>query len=596
MSTRPRSRDPRPVTESRPRSSGTRRPKAASSSSAATTAASSSGTRASSAPSATATNTSWFEASGKGTVYSYTIPRRGQGPCRDAAPFVVAYVELEEGPRILTNLVDVDPDKPGESRSAWRSRSCGTTPARATRCTASAPRGSGEQYFDLNVEKVLEHWTVAHAVRELLANALDEHLLGHGDVPVVERTADRTWMHPRLRPGTPPRALHPERERREAHVRRGDRPLRRRPEGRPRGARPPRRRRPHPHRDRRRDDPVHPKSGFPDTTTLHAVFDEPSEPTFVGTEISSPAWAMTTSRRRSGSSAGGTTRSSSTRRPTGTCSARAGDDEPGRIYVRGVRVAEEETFLFSYDVTRFTTKLARALNRERRTSVAGLRRPGQGHPPRRPLDRGDGLLIADLGEFQSGGQHTESTWVDVALHASKVVSATGEVVFVTPNQLAAGGPLFDYAREEGRRLLVVPTKVDGPAQGRDRRRRQPDPHARGVRPGVGCARSSSLRGRGRAHRARADGARPRTATSSRCSAWRPTSGPSASPRRCGPGARGVDAAGVWDGSAIVLQRCSCGRSPVLRHLAARDRPRPQRHRRRDPRVRVRAHRPARRPR
>ena len=27
--------------------------------------------------------------------------------------------------------------------------------------------------FDLNVERVLEHWTPAHAVREVIANALD---------------------------------------------------------------------------------------------------------------------------------------------------------------------------------------------------------------------------------------------------------------------------------------------------------------------------------------------------------------------------------------------------------------------------------------
>ncbi|MDQ3106808.1 MAG: OB-fold domain-containing protein, partial [Actinomycetota bacterium] len=54
--------------------------------------------------------TSWFEASGHGVVYSFTVPRRGQGPWKDVAPFVVAYVELDEGPRILTNLVDVDPD------------------------------------------------------------------------------------------------------------------------------------------------------------------------------------------------------------------------------------------------------------------------------------------------------------------------------------------------------------------------------------------------------------------------------------------------------------------------------------------------------
>jgi uncharacterized OB-fold protein len=58
-------------------------------------------------PDCSSTNTSWFEASGKGTVYSVTVPRRGAGPYREAAPFVVAYVELEEGPRVMTNLVDI---------------------------------------------------------------------------------------------------------------------------------------------------------------------------------------------------------------------------------------------------------------------------------------------------------------------------------------------------------------------------------------------------------------------------------------------------------------------------------------------------------
>jgi uncharacterized OB-fold protein len=61
-------------------------------------------------PACHAIETSWFEASGKGIVYSYTIVRRGQGPYQDAAPFVVAYVELEEGPRVMTNLVDVELD------------------------------------------------------------------------------------------------------------------------------------------------------------------------------------------------------------------------------------------------------------------------------------------------------------------------------------------------------------------------------------------------------------------------------------------------------------------------------------------------------
>jgi uncharacterized protein len=52
----------------------------------------------------------WFEASGKGTIYSYTVNRRGQGPFKDLA-YVVAYVELAEGPRMLTNIVDCEFDQ-----------------------------------------------------------------------------------------------------------------------------------------------------------------------------------------------------------------------------------------------------------------------------------------------------------------------------------------------------------------------------------------------------------------------------------------------------------------------------------------------------
>lgn len=51
----------------------------------------------------------WFDASGRGTVYSYTVNRRGQDEYREASPYVLAYVELAEGPRVLTNIVGCDP-------------------------------------------------------------------------------------------------------------------------------------------------------------------------------------------------------------------------------------------------------------------------------------------------------------------------------------------------------------------------------------------------------------------------------------------------------------------------------------------------------
>ncbi len=60
-------------------------------------------------PSCYSPEVDWVEASGRGTVYSYTVSTRGVGPWAERAPYVIAYVELEEGPRILSNLVGVDP-------------------------------------------------------------------------------------------------------------------------------------------------------------------------------------------------------------------------------------------------------------------------------------------------------------------------------------------------------------------------------------------------------------------------------------------------------------------------------------------------------
>jgi len=46
-------------------------------------------------------NVELVQASGRGTIYSYTVVRVAQ-------PYACAYVELEEGPRIFTNIVDCD--------------------------------------------------------------------------------------------------------------------------------------------------------------------------------------------------------------------------------------------------------------------------------------------------------------------------------------------------------------------------------------------------------------------------------------------------------------------------------------------------------
>lgn len=61
-------------------------------------------------PHCTAQDVEWFRASGRGTVYAVTAVHRAQGPFRPAAPYAVAYVELEEGPRVLTNVIGIGAD------------------------------------------------------------------------------------------------------------------------------------------------------------------------------------------------------------------------------------------------------------------------------------------------------------------------------------------------------------------------------------------------------------------------------------------------------------------------------------------------------
>jgi len=51
----------------------------------------------------------WVEAAGTGEVYAYSVARTMSGWPEDDLPLVVAYVELDEGPRVMAN-VRADPE------------------------------------------------------------------------------------------------------------------------------------------------------------------------------------------------------------------------------------------------------------------------------------------------------------------------------------------------------------------------------------------------------------------------------------------------------------------------------------------------------
>jgi uncharacterized protein len=51
-----------------------------------------------------------FTASGRATLYTHsTVYRNELAPFAERVPYIAAVVELEEGPRLMTNIVDCDP-------------------------------------------------------------------------------------------------------------------------------------------------------------------------------------------------------------------------------------------------------------------------------------------------------------------------------------------------------------------------------------------------------------------------------------------------------------------------------------------------------
>ena len=315
------------------------------------------------------------------------------------------------------------------------------------------------RFFDLNIQRVLEHWTVSEALRELIANALDEQALTETAEPEIVEDDDGRW-----------------------HVRDFGRGLRY--EHFTQNEDPEKLRKPNvvigkfgvglkdamATFDRHRVGVVirsrhsditmasAAKHGFDDVLTLHAVVDAPADPHMLGTDITLDgltAEDVDTARgfflRYSEDEELESTRYGSVLRRVGAAA---------RIYVNGLRVAEEPNFLFSYNITSLTKSLRSALNRER--SNVGRQAYS---------DRVKAILLAcsdpkvatvlstDLALFSSGKSHDETAWLDVALHACKVLNTHEKVVFVTADEVYGSAGLITRARGDGYRIVVVPETV-----------------------------------------------------------------------------------------------------------------------------------------
>ena len=314
--------------------------------------------------------------------------------------------------------------------------------------------------FDLNIERVLENWTVAHAIRELIANALDEAALTGTAEPRTEKDADGRW---RIRDfGRGLRYEHLTQNENTEKLANPDKVVGKFGVGLKdalatfdrRAVRVEIRSRHGVIGTARRG-----KHGFEDLHTLHALIGPAIDPAMSGTDVVLEGVRdedVEEAKSLFLHYAGEAVLESTT---FGQVIARRGRT-PARIYVNGLRVAEEKNYLFSYNVTSPTKALRAALNRER-TNVGRTAY----------TDRMKAILLAarsdavasslaeDLSKFQAGIWHDEVQLVDIGVHACQVLNASGRVIFLTPAELSSARDFVDRAANDGYRVVVVPDNI-----------------------------------------------------------------------------------------------------------------------------------------
>jgi hypothetical protein len=314
--------------------------------------------------------------------------------------------------------------------------------------------------FDLNIEKVLEDWGVRHALREVIANALDEQALTRTrDVDIFKDEQGR-WHIRDFGRGL--KYEHLTQNEDQEKQSRPDLVVGKFGVGLKDALATFDRRKIKVLMKSRHCDITTAKSskhGFEDIATLHAVIDDASEPNIVGTDCvlervtdAEMAAAKDFFLRFSGDDPIENTQYGQV--------LDKGGRKVARIYITGLRVAEEENFLCSYNITSVNAAIRKALNRER-TNVG---RTAYTERVKAILldckeQRIAQLLVGDLKNYEMGTSHDELAWIDVQVHACKLLNATSKVIFLTSADLITAKDMVDRATKDGYAVVTIPASV-----------------------------------------------------------------------------------------------------------------------------------------
>lgn len=315
-----------------------------------------------------------------------------------------------------------------------------------------------DREFDLNIEKILENWDVYHAVREIIANALDEQIITKSE-DIEINNLNGVWHIRDFGRGL---NYHHLTQNENEEKLNNDKLIGRFGVG---------------LKDAlatlyRNNIVVKitskygiitlkqaQKIGFDDIVTLHANIEETIDKKMIGTDFS--LYGCSDQDINSAKSLFLKFSNENVLEETvyGQVIEKLGDNS--NIYINGIKVAEESNFLFSYNITSLTKQIKKSLNRER-TNVGRAAYSERIKTILLASKRNEVIckLVDDLQQYNLGSTHDELAWNDIAMYASKKFSELNHnIVFVTSDIAINTPSVIDEMKMKGYEPVVVPENL-----------------------------------------------------------------------------------------------------------------------------------------
>lgn len=313
--------------------------------------------------------------------------------------------------------------------------------------------------FDLNIEKILENWEIYHAIREIIANALDEQILTETKEIEIKQTSDG-WWH--IRDYGRGLNYHHLTQNENEEKLNSDKLIGRFGVGLKDALATLYR-----HRITVKIKSKYgiitlkttPKVGFEDIITLHAEIAPTDDENIVGTDFCLYGCTKEDIEKAKSLFLNFTEEEILEKTKYGDVISKNGQNS--NIYINGVKVAEESNFLFSYNVTSLNTNIKKALNRERinvgRTAYTGrIKDILTACSSKNVISK----LMEDMRGLGSGLKHDELSWNEISLFASKKMSELDRSVsYITAEQAQNNPALIDSMRRDGLNLVIVPENL-----------------------------------------------------------------------------------------------------------------------------------------